>query len=93
MSVRLETEERDNTIPARDMRDGQIGVITLWSDNPKCSYVGRIVRMRTSDRADGRYLQDLTKPSDGWCNVDELGGTERVRVLPNGTRLVVEDNE
>jgi hypothetical protein len=84
MTVRIEEESTDNTIPAYKMCDGQIGVITDSSSN---SYRGEVVQ-----RIDKALVRLGYGRSETWNPIPEREGF-RVRILPNGTRLVVEDNE
>ena len=85
------TMRRDDTIQVREMRDGQIAVITSWY---------------TSDTWSGIAVQrtgvDLIGVGTSCVEVANLFGHDfcgyrdeccRVRVLPNGTKLTIRGNE
>lgn len=87
MTVRIVDDRRGGTIPVRELRDGQLGEITEWGECPS-SYCGRIVQglgelgLVTLGR-DKKITWGSPLTSDNF----------RVRILPNGTRLEVTDNE
>ena len=83
MSLRLVDDRSDGTIPVRDMRDGQIGVITEWGGSTVTYHGAPILRQNSS-------LINLNS-GGGWDVFKE--DAYRVRVLSNGTRLEVTDNE
>lgn len=84
MSVRLKTQYAPNTIPVRDMRDGQIGIVR------EClvrEYIGRIVQCY------GSALVSIGLPAGkGWQPKPGLDSF-RVEILKDGTDIVVEDNQ
>ena len=83
--LRLQTEPVDKTIPASQMNDGDIGVITSWN---ALDYIGRIVQ-RYRD-----LLITVGSPSgNGWERYFRSNDTKprcRVRLLEKGETLVVE---
>ena len=90
MSLRLVDDRGDGTIHPAAMRDGQVGKITSHAMD---SFIGVIV-----ERC-GDYLAPLNKVMTGGTSprgvwrLANLSETFHVRVLPNGTRLEVTDNE
>jgi len=73
----------DNSIPVYDMRDGEIGVITVWNNDN--IYIGRVVQ---------RFQTTLiTLGANGGNSFPSVfnskSETLRVRILPAGTKLVV----
>ena len=90
MPVKLEGEW-DSSINAQDMRKGQLAVIVSWGGDGKGSpCVGNIVQRY------GESLVHIGKPrGDCWPNFFARGHQDRcrVRVIPNGRHLIVEDNE
>jgi hypothetical protein len=80
------TNKTDNTIPVRELKDGQIAVITEWC-NDNHEYDGQIVQ---------RWNDNLIHIGEGsgesWTslpNSDEC----RVRVLADGETLVIKNNQ
>ena len=80
--VKLKQEYKENSIPVSELKDGQIGVITEWNNN---DYIGIIIQ-----RA-GIFLFSLgglhrweSIPIAKYC---------RVRVLENGTELIITNNK
>ena len=83
MGVRILDDRRDETIPVREMKDGQIGQITEWGGSTG-RYGGTVVQRW------GAKIVTLGA-SGGWDLF--TGDTYRVRILLDGTRLEVTDNE
>ena len=77
----------DDTIPVQELKPGQVGVITHWGFGVE--YCGNVVK-RT-------YRGGLEALGGEVCwdkeDVETFDDRCRVRVLPNGTMLKVEDNE
>ena len=73
-----------DSIPASDLREGQIAVIVHWEH---VRYLGYIVQRRGTEI----HILGPGRP-DKFCAISELK-TNRVRVLPNGTTLTITDNE
>jgi hypothetical protein len=72
-----------NDVAIAAMQDGDIAIITKWSDS---QYVGRIVQ-----RYD-MHLVTLGQPSgQSWTNFRSLAASDqvRVRILPPGTKLEI----
>lgn len=70
----------DKSIPVRNLKDGQVAVITYWGVHE--SYVGRIVQ-----RNENRLVSVGMGGGHTWQSIlshDSL----RVQVLPEGTELV-----
>lgn len=87
MSVNLKNKNQDNSIPVHEMKDGQIGVITDWDGSTYNN--GKVVQRYGLD------LIQLGKPSgDSWRQViiNKIVGC-KVRILANGTELLIADNE
>jgi len=80
--VALEEHEMDGTIPASEMREGQIAEVVR---SPIELQVGCVMC-----RVDSNTFLALCNRCT-WHLADV--GEDRVRPLPNGTRLVVEGNE
>ncbi len=71
----------DGTIAARDMNDGDVGVITAWGEIH--GYDGQLVQMAHGDR-----IVVLGESSHkGWNEASELTETCRVRLLEDGEQL------
>lgn len=87
MSVRI-VERGDGTIHIDDLEDGQLAEIVEWKLDHDIA--GETVHrcgvslIRVGERAGVAYLTFFDTPTDSLC---------RVRVLPNGTRLEVSNNE
>jgi len=81
MSVHLMEQEQEGTIAVSQLRDGQIAEIIQCS-TPGC--MGAII-----ERA-GNCIRQIGGGILGTC--DESSPV-RVCVLPNGTHLIVEENE
>lgn len=74
-------EEKSGDIPASELKDGQIAVITKWLNN---DYVGLVVQ-----RCDNN-LVNLGRPyTECWSSAHSIPDTCRVRVLPAGTKLEI----
>lgn len=82
MAVKIVGTAPDGTIAGDELRDGQIAVFV----NGDPTYIGWIVQ-QSGDR-----VFVLGKPS-GYSFADGLNHSVRLRVLPNGTKIEVEDNE
>lgn len=82
----IKVKDEANTILAKDMKTGQIGMImsTTTSDNDT-TYNGCVVIKAFDTR-----LISLNS-IDSWENSDIL--TFQIKILPNGTMLEVTDNE
>lgn len=78
-------ESNENDIPLRDMRDGQIGIITKWTED----YEGQIAQRY----ADSLFILGSGVSEAGWTNIfknslimNDVQGY-RVRILPPGTKF------
>lgn len=79
--MKIYQEKKDDSIPVREMEDGQIGVIAEWSTQPM--YVGVIIQRYNN------YLVALGKPYVcSWYEITDNHGC-RVRILQPGTLLEV----
>lgn len=77
----MKIHKEDIDIPASQMQDGDIGVITSWAVTP---YIGTVVQKF------GRYLISLGKPSgESWDSNWDQPKHNRVRILPPGTLLEI----
>lgn len=85
MAVEIVRAEKDDTIPVRNLRQGQIGVIVKWvSTRQSNSYIGLCVQcFEAKLYAIGSHDYWDPIPSSDDC---------RVRVLPNGTLLRIVNN-
>jgi len=91
MSVKLE-KIHSVEIPAADLKDGQIAVITSWSNNFQVvwkTYIGCVVQ---------RYKQSLVVIGEnsrkGWANFFDCSSVGcYVQILENGTALIIENNK
>ncbi len=79
----LDKQELDGTIRASELKNGQIAEITKSCLSPQ--NVGLVVQRN------GAYLDELGR-SHGW-DMAHMRDDLYVHPLPNGTKLVVEDNE
>lgn len=84
MSVKLKNQEEKRGIPAYDMKDGQIGVIVNSVDN---NGIRRIVQKY------GRNLVSIGLKSPMSFIIMERSEDLRVEILPNGTELIIENNQ
>ena len=87
MSVKLVETDRLPGIPVDRMKDGQIGVITLWEGHP--DVLGRVVQRN------GSNLISIGKSSGcGWANVLQAADNSgrRVRLLEPGERIEIVGN-
>ena len=79
------TTKTDNTIPVRELKDGQIGVITEWRNFPENK--GMVVQ---------RYKNSIITlggvSGKTWSPIPEYNLT-RVRVLAEGETLVIKNNQ
>lgn len=87
--VELESKGK-NEIPVYEMEDGHIGVITIWAG--RVEVIGSVVQRF------GNYLLHIGKPyTDRWDNPfeDEFykSGEYRVRILKEGEKLVIKNNQ
>ncbi len=88
MSVRLVDDRSDGTIHIDKMQDGQLAEVTHWGTEG--GPIGAIIQRRHSGLIVVGAKGDQCYPSF----FDTTSSTGfRVRVLPNGTRLEVTDNE
>ena len=88
MAVELCDTKDDGTIMANEMLAYQLAEIVSWSETPNA--VGAIVeRCRESEN---NFIRRVGGVRNGWVS-SSLATDCRVRVLPNGTHLVVLDNE
>ena len=80
--VQLKEKNKDNLIPVSELKDGQIGVITQWSES--------------------RYLDIIVQRSNDFLfavgGVENWGGIPestdcRVRILREGTELIITNNQ
>ena len=86
MPVELREAKPRVGIPVRNLRDGQIARIVEWDTSPQL-YVGRTVQ-RFRDA-----LITVGESSDrSWNNIAQPDGC-RVIVVPDGSELVVRDNQ
>jgi hypothetical protein len=76
--MKIVTEQR-NDIPVRNMKNGQIGVITQWSYCPQ--HIGTIIQMHHDNLV-------ILGSYDGWSPTPKTENT-RVRILPKGTLLEI----
>lgn len=80
----------DDTIQMKELRDGQLAVITRWAAWP--NNVGRIVQ-----RVGAHLVCVGCKGEQSWLEMfngdDFTSAVFRVRVLPEGASLTVRDNE
>ena len=83
--VKLKQEYKDNSIPVSELKDGQIGVITQWSPIVEC--IGTIVQNN-----DGSLFVIGGTYQKGWNSITEKTDC-RVRVLENGTELIITNNQ
>jgi len=73
--------ETTNDIYVGELKDGEIGVITVWGRH--YSYVGKIIQRY------GDCLVVLGEQSgDGWSSTPKDNNC-RVRILPKGTKLEI----
>ncbi len=90
MPVRID-EPGDGTggiiVEAKDLKDGQIATIFSWSLEGD-GYDGAVVMMVGDDFI---CLNDAGSSSLSRASIQRIAC--RVRVLPNGATLIVEDNE
>lgn len=81
-------------IPITKMVDGQVATILYW---PDCLYAGveGIIVMRVRQHLVQLALRPLDKTYLCWIDYfrHEGSGKGRVKLLPNGTRLVVNNGE
>lgn len=90
MPLSLVKKGIESSIPVLDLRDGQIARITSWTYT---SYIGQIVIRNQDD------LIAIGPNGDRWTNLFNTlkdpvqQNICRVKILPNGTLLKVEDNE
>ncbi len=81
--MNLYRKNDDKSIPAKEMQEGQIGVITSWSAT---SVEGRIVTRYKSDLI---TLGNRDSHWPGWFNAGYDQHKCRVEILPVGTLLEV----
>jgi hypothetical protein len=84
MALKIYEDSYEDDILLNEMRDGQIGIITNWDQNPKY-YIKRIVQ---------RYKDDLitlgensSNSFEGIFNNTSLNNNYRVKILPPGTKF------
>lgn len=81
MSVRIKTDADDNTIPAIEMEDGDIGIVTKWGVFSETT--GRIVQRH------GEGLMTIGEVYGQRWDACPKGADTRVRVLEPGTTLEI----
>jgi hypothetical protein len=87
MSVKLSDVKTCRIIPAKEMEDGQIGVITNWGIYNTKIYKGRIVQMYDDtliiigERSGERWSSAKVLPSD--CKVRLLEPGECIQIVKN----------
>ena len=81
--LQLKEKNKDNSIPVSELKDGQIGVITEWSNDN--DYL-KIIIQRSGD-----YLIVIGSPED-WIKIT-TNTYCRARVLPEGTELIITNNQ
>lgn len=87
----------DGSISAFELKCGQVAEITAWDNVPAC--IGLIVKRRRDGGLETLAGEETWEKNLGGLLpvVPNTGGPSispyRVRILPNGTRLVIEDNE
>lgn len=81
---RLVNETPDDSIPVSDLMQGQVAEIVRCQN---MSFVGLLVKRTATESLEslGGTLY--------WTHCAEYGGGFRVRVLPNGTLIRIEENE
>ncbi len=86
MGVRILDDVQDGTIPVSELGDGQLGKVTHWTSDI-AENRGTVVQHF------GDTLVPIGRPRlEAWHPIPQSDDC-RVRVLPNGTRLEVTDNE
>ena len=80
--VQLKEKNKDNSIPVYELKDGQIGVITQWS---ALKYLGVVVQI-IGDRL------IIIGSDEIWGGVPKTS-QYRVRILPEGTELIITNNQ
>lgn len=85
MSVELK-EKQYGSIPVSEMRDGQIAVIVKWGN------IISVIDLIVQKHKKGLVSIGL-ETSCGWTNVSETNEENRVKILKNGTELIIKDNE
>lgn len=78
------TNKTDNTIPVRELKDGQIGVITEWNGK---EYRGEVIQIY------GSQIITLGSGVDGGWNTIPQNDSCRVRVLASGETLTIKNNQ
>lgn len=87
MPVSLKKEPVDDTIAVYEMRDGQIGIITKWRLHDL--YIGKIVQ-----RFEDSIIVIGEESDNSWPNFCHNKFDDcRVRILPNGTQLTIQNNQ
>ena len=82
--VKLKQEYKDNSIPVSELKDGQIGVITEWTNN---YYIKTIIQKN-------QFVLIVIggKCGDGWGKIPTSEDC-RVRILEDGTELIITNNQ
>jgi len=80
------TNKTDNTIPVRELKDGQIAVITHFGKNND-EYLGNIVQ-----RYGDNLIQIGVERCESWEPLFEYNKC-RVRVLADGETLTIKNNQ
>lgn len=82
--MKIVEEPKLGDIPVTDMTDGQIAVVTQWTDD---AYIGEIVQRF------GLYLLQIGGGiNEGWGEFFLISRNRpdcRVRILPKGTKLEI----
>ena len=84
MAVRLIDKREDRIVLAKDLRDGQIGVIIAWLDN---FHIGKIIQAYRNN------LVVIGQPEgQGWSCKSQISDKCLVRLLEDGDTIEVFDN-
>ena len=82
--VKLKQEYKDNSIPVSELKDGQIGIITDWNHK---GYMGCIVQRY------GDNIITVGKGIDSSCQYIPTNTDCRVRIIEDGTELIITNNQ
>ena len=83
--VQLKEKNKDNSIPVSELKDGQIAVITEWSNGE--DYIGLIIQKFMCS------LITIGKNHSGGWDKTPTSKDCRVRVLEEGTELIITNNQ
>lgn len=78
----LQLAAAKNTISPKDMKDGQIAIITDWAADQR--YRNTIVQ-----RYENRLIALGKKSGQSWTNINTIDGEHKVRLLEIGETIVV----